>query len=324
MQRKELGPAREAYREAARLAPDAPEPLLGLAEVAVNEGDPVAALVPLQRAVEIEPDYRAAHYLLGLTLEELGRTDEAQAELAAGEGARKRPMTDAGSRQLSLLSFGRAMARRDSQQLLAESRAGEALEILQPLVERFPGDVRLRVNYALALSRLGREDEALAELAEAASLDPTFAMVPYNRAVACLRLGRPTEAVAHAEQALELQPQLTPAHLVRAKALLELGRLEEARAAAEEALGLDARLAPAHEILGSVAEQGGRPEEAHAAFLRAAELAENDGRPWPEIFRYALRSRDLALAERAIAALQRLDPAFAELPEMQRQLEQAR
>jgi tetratricopeptide (TPR) repeat protein len=324
MQRGETAPAREAYRTAANLAPEAPEPLLGLGEVALTETDPLTALPPLQRAVQVDPDYRAARYLLGVTLQQLGRDAEAEVELAAGQGARKRPMPDAASRELSLMSFGRAMARRDSQQLLAESRAAEALELLQPLVDRFPGDARLRVNFALALLRLERAEEALAELAEAESIDPGLAMVPYNRAVACLRLGRAAEAVTHAERAIALQAQLTPAHLVRAKALLELGRLEEAGAAAEEALTMDARLAPAHEILGTVAEQRNRPEEAHAAFLRAADLAENDGRPWPGIFRYALRSRDLALAQRALAAVQRLDPNFAELPEMQRQLEAAR
>jgi tetratricopeptide (TPR) repeat protein len=316
--------ARTAYEAAQRLAPQAPEPLLGLAEVAFAEGAADKALDPLERALKLDPHYRVAHYLLGLAYGQLGMASESARELAAGEGGLKRALRDAGTLQLPVLSFGRTRARVDSGKLLAARRPREAADLLEPLVARYPDDAMLRINLALAWRDLGRTDDALSALAEAESLDPTLALAPLNRAAICLELDRAEEAEAAAARAFQIEPKLALAAVLRSQALVKLARLDEARAAAEQALALDPNLAPAHEALGSAADAAGRADEARVAFLRSAELAASDPRPWPGIFRFALKSGDLELAQRALDTLRKLDGGYPKLADLESELTKAR
>jgi tetratricopeptide (TPR) repeat protein len=316
--------ARAAYEAARQLAPQAPEPLLGLAEVALAENAAEQAIDPLERALALDPHYRAAHHLLGLAYGQIGLSAESTRELLAGQGGLKRSMRDAGTLQLPILSFGRTRVRVESGKLLTARRAQEAAEMIEPLVAIYPDDAMLRVNLALAWKELGRTDEALGALAEAEELDPTLALAPLNRAAVLLEQGRAQEAADAAARALAIDARFTVALLVRAQALLKLGQLDEARAAAEQALALDARLAPAHEVLGAVAEAHGMADEARASFLRSAELAASDPRPWPAIFRFALRTSDFELAERALETLRKLDPGYPQLDALSSELEAAR
>lgn len=321
LQRGMTASARDAFRAAAGAAPRAAEPLVGLGDVHMTESKPGDAIATLEGAVELDPGYRAAHLLLGMAYREAGREEDGQRELALGEGGKKRYMLDEGTRQLTMLSVTRTSARIDSSRMLAEGKAQEALDLLKPMVERYPEDVRLRVNLALSLQRLGRSEDALAELREAQGIDPQFAMVPYNLAFVCLTLGRNEEAVKHAERALELAGNIAPAHLIRAQALLALGKPKLAAQAAQKAIELDPNQAPAFEILGEVAERIGQAEQAHKSYLHAAQLAENDPRPWPGIFAYAVRTKDVELADRALTALKRLTPEGGDLDAMQAQLD---
>lgn len=316
--------ARAAYEAAQKLAPDAPEPLYGLAEIAMAEGNADQAIEELKRALAKDPHYKGAHYLLSLAYGQLGMQAEAEREFAAGKGGLKRALRDAGTLKLSMLSFGRTRARVDSSELLSARRADEAAKMLEPIVAHYPDDASLRVNLALAWKDLGRTEDALAAFAEAEALDPSLVFAPLNRAAVCLELGRAEEAAEHAARALALDPRLSPALLVRAQALVQLGRLDEARAAAEQALAVDAQLAPAYEVLGAVAEGEGRGDEARAAFQRSADLAGSDPRPWPGIFRFALRRADLELAARSVETLRKLDPGYPGLEAMTQDLEQVR
>jgi tetratricopeptide (TPR) repeat protein len=316
--------ARTAYEAAQRLAPEAPEPLLGLADVALTENEPDKALAPLECALQLDPHYRAAHFLLGIAYDKLGRKSESALELAAGEGWQKRALRDAGTLQLPILSFERTRARVDSGKLLAARRPREAADLLEPLAARYPDDAMLRVNLALAWRDLERTNDALRALSEAEAIDPTLALAPLNRAAICLELGRAEEAEAAAARAFQIEPKLALAAVLRAQALVKLARLDEARAAAEQALALDANFAPAHEALGAAADASGHMDEARASFLRSAELAGSDPRPWPGIFHFALKSGDLELAQRALDTLRKLDAGYPKLAELESELTQAR
>ena len=217
-----------------------------------------------------------------------------------------------------------AQAIAQSQQLLAQGRAPEALPLLEQAIARDPRDARLRVNLGLANLQLGRSEQALEVLAEAERLDPTLLMAPFNRAAACLELERLEEAIQHADRALALSPGFAPGHLVRARALLGLERNEPAREAAEQALVFDAMLAPAHEVLGEVAHREGDDAEARTQFIRAAQLASADPRPWPGIFRFALATGDQEMAQKALEALERISPRDPALAGMRDELERAR
>lgn len=70
--------AREIYARVLAENPDSPEALNFLAVMHVQYGDPKLAVALLQRAIEIEPYYAAAHSNLGNALVEIGHTADAR------------------------------------------------------------------------------------------------------------------------------------------------------------------------------------------------------------------------------------------------------
>jgi tetratricopeptide (TPR) repeat protein len=60
---REVGPARAAFQSALALDPDHPRALLGLARIAIEEGDPDAARPALDRALLYHPDFPEARAL---------------------------------------------------------------------------------------------------------------------------------------------------------------------------------------------------------------------------------------------------------------------
>ena len=85
-------------------------------------------------------------YLLNNDLQDWrNKHEEADRELSLGSGGRKRGMADRGSAQLVELSAGDGRGLGTSRALLQKGRYREATQLLEPLVERFPENARLRV-----------------------------------------------------------------------------------------------------------------------------------------------------------------------------------
>jgi tetratricopeptide (TPR) repeat protein len=76
-----LQKAQNEFRRALELAPDKPEALVGLANVAILRNNIEEAVVTLEQAVELQPAMREALFALGRAYTIVGRTDEAKATL---------------------------------------------------------------------------------------------------------------------------------------------------------------------------------------------------------------------------------------------------
>jgi protein O-mannosyl-transferase len=105
------------------------------------------------------------------------------------------------------------------------------LTMYASLARTQPHNVRGRIGLANQLSAEGRDDEALAELAQVETIDPRMPELHATRAVIHYRHGRWPEVLASAEQALALDPGQPQAQLLRATALLRLRRLDLADSA---------------------------------------------------------------------------------------------
>lgn len=322
--RGDLEEARSAYETAAQLAPRAPEPLVGLGEIALVDGDAPRAIERLERAVALDPDYRSARYVLGLAYRAAGRQAAAARELTLGSGGRKRSMRDPASRELARLSAGLERALSQSQRLLKQGRAAAAAQLLEPAVARHPENARLRLNLGLAWFELGRREEGLAALEECQRLEPDFPMVPFNLAACCLELGRPAESIAHARRAIVLSPEFAPAHSVLGRALHELGQNEQALEALLQAERRDPKNPVVQGDLGEVCLGLGRPAQARRHFARACELAPQDWSPRVGLARAALQEGALAEARQALDEARRLAPEEAKIAALAQELEQAR
>jgi predicted O-linked N-acetylglucosamine transferase (SPINDLY family) len=96
------------------------------------------------------------------------------------------------------------------------------------------------LNRGLALTRLGRLEDAYANNRVAAEAYPQLADSHYNLAEVALALTRPADALEHCARALALDPRHVGALFDRTLALSALHRFDEARAAWEAARSVDA------------------------------------------------------------------------------------
>jgi Flp pilus assembly protein TadD len=74
-----------------------------------------------------------------------------------------------------------------------------------------PGSPEVHNNLGNALSKLGKNDEAIIEYKKALALRPSFAVAHYNLARTLAELGRTTDAVAEYNQAVKLKPDYVDA-----------------------------------------------------------------------------------------------------------------
>ena len=231
--------ARPLFERLIRERPDLCEGPLGLAEIALAEGRPDAAVEHLEEARRLEPGYRRINYLLGIAYRDLGRTEEARRELTLGAGAQARRLPDRFTERLVKLSFSRTVRNKRAVQLLAAGRAEESRALLQATLQLDPADARTRVNLAIAERRLGNHGSALEHLKRAAELAPDSHQVHVNLGETLVEMERWDEALTAAEQAVVAGPNTAAAYRVRGQALLGLGRTEEGRRDLEHCLSLD-------------------------------------------------------------------------------------
>ena len=99
-----------------------------------------------------------------------------------------------------------------------------------------PGNVAIRNNLGVALSRQGKDDEAAAQHAAVLRLDPSSVDAHFNLALILSRQGRYEAAAAHYREALRLDPSAVDLHYNLGMILADLGRYEEASAHYTKAL----------------------------------------------------------------------------------------
>jgi protein O-mannosyl-transferase len=146
------------------------------------------------------------------------------------------------------------------------------LAIWEDTVAKQPNNARAHTGLGIALNRLNRKDEALAQYREAVRLAPDYAIPQCNLAEVLLQRGQATEAIAHCEAALRSTPDFVEAHTNLAAALLKLGRIDEALAHCEAALKLNPEFVAALSNLSRAQLQKGRTTEAIANCEKALRL----------------------------------------------------
>ncbi|HET6764633.1 MAG TPA: tetratricopeptide repeat protein, partial [Longimicrobiaceae bacterium] len=168
-------------------------------------GRPEEAVDAFRRATEANAGYVEAHLNLAITLNDLGRFDEARAEFQAASDA---DVEKAGGRFPSAAAARLANKHAELGDLYAEAGSpDDALREYGRAVELRPQFLDIRNKLARILVDAGREDEAARELTEVVELRPAFAAARANLGLALFRLGRMDEAEAEWQRCLQQQPQ---------------------------------------------------------------------------------------------------------------------
>lgn len=186
----------EAEREAGlAIAQDPRDPmahaLIALCRVHAERGK--EALEPARAAVGLAPDIAYFHYVHAFVLHHLDR--ESDALVAAHEAIRLAPEEE----DNFALRASIQLARRDWNAALADAEAGLALN---------PEHVESANLRAMALVRLGRNDEATATVDYALERAPENALSHANQGWTSLHRNDPRRAQEYFREALRLDPEL--------------------------------------------------------------------------------------------------------------------
>jgi protein O-GlcNAc transferase len=185
--------------------------LLGI--LALLSGRPQAAVEPISRSLESNPQQPVAHMNLGVALQHLNERERA---LGCFDGAlRLAP------------DYAEALNNRGNV-LLELQRPQAAVESLERALHFRPDFPLAWYNHGNALRSLGRLDEALISYERALRLDPTLAPALCNHSALLLEFGRPDQALLGYQRLLQLHPLYPDGLYGAAMSLLMLKRFQEA------------------------------------------------------------------------------------------------
>ncbi len=215
------------------------------------------------KIIELNPDDAAAHYNLGVLLNDLKRYDEAEKEYR--EAIRVDPEYAAAHSSLGDLLNNRG-------------RYDEAEKEYKDAIRADPDDAIPHSNLGVLLNDLKRYDEAEKEYREAIRVDPDDAAAHSNLGSLLNGLERYYEAEKAWRVAIQADPDHATAHYNLGVLLNDLERYDEAEKECREAIRVDPSLAEAHANLGILFLATERPKEAEKEFEIAKELFKNQGR----------------------------------------------
>lgn len=270
----DLEGADASFARAAELKPDHPGGWVGLARVRLQEGRAGEAAEILERILAGDPLKTFVPYvqqLLGTAYARLGRLEEAKVLLARGRAGRP-PWSDRWERELDEYRVSRNERVQASVKALKSGRFDQALEILEPLRESYPGDVRVLEQVGVAYFNLGRLDEAEAAFREWIALAPEEPTALQDLSAVHEARGDLPGALELARKAVELNPRQARGHRRLAEVLLRTDRPGEALEVYREAVRLDPRDPELLLAAGGLAWRQGHRAEADERFRRVREL----------------------------------------------------
>ncbi len=213
-----LADAERAYRAILAAAPAYAPALRNLGVLAMQAGQPDAALALLGQALAAAPNSPETLYNLGYVLMAVGRAAEAELRL-------RQALAAAPGYVDALANLGSLLTTQD--------RLDEAEPLLRQAIRLGPWHVGALNNLGALLARRGRHDDAAACFQAACAADPALPLSRINLGTALLQGGRIEAAIAALQAGLAGDPSHVEGRFNLAWALLLAGRFAEGWAAYE-------------------------------------------------------------------------------------------
>ena len=195
--------------------------------------------------------------------------------------------------------------------LFATGRYAESIEHYRATLAAGQASGETRTNVGAALLKLGRTDEALAELEQALRHPPVFASTHTNYGAALVAANRPEEGVRQFRLALGIDPQSLQAHLNLGAALAAAGRGEEAEAVYRQAIVYHGDSPGARRSLAELLIESRRPREALDQYVEILRLAPDDARANQGLGLAFLQLEEFERARQSLRRSVELDPTSA-------------
>jgi len=224
-----------------------------------------AAIPHLKRATELDPNFAMALAVLGVTLNNTNKTQEASEYLQKAFDAKER----ASEREKFYISSHYYGTYR--------RQADKDIEILEQWIQAYPRDTVPRNNLSLMEAAVGQPEKALASASEALKLNPKDPYAYSNLAAAYMALNRYDEAKAVAEQAVAQKAEPWSIHVNLYQIAFIRGDDGAMQREVEQATGK-----VQEPVIGLVRAAGecaqGKIKSARASYARAVSVAQTQGR----------------------------------------------
>ena len=194
---------------------------------------------------------------------------------------------------------------------------GEALQVAQDVVTRFPNDARSQAMFALALTQNGRSEEAIAAGVRAIDLAPQWAEAHAYLSMAYRDQGRFRQAIESGERAVQLDSNSVDAKRAMALSLAFVGEFDLAIQTYNEAIVIAPRLDALYFELAVYYQAQENYDAAVAAYDQVLANDPANVKAYTRKCETYFRQRDDARAEEACEQALLLDDNF---PEAWRQL----
>jgi protein O-GlcNAc transferase len=264
-QARQYAPAQEEFRRLLAIHPEAPEPRLGLARIALRLGDYEGATRLFREVLERKPKDPQSLYNLGLVRYRAGDYAEARSLL-------ERLLAEMPGHAEAHYMLGLCFMRGGDD--------GRAEEELRRAIGLAPENSQAHFNLAKVYARRGKKAEAEQEQEIFVRLWDRQAKdrAAEGNARELFLTGDYAAALKEYERLLAISPESGRYQLGKAQCLLKMKRPEEATAALEKAVASDPKLAEAHYHLAVLYQQRGEEEKSRRereAFDRLEAIGEN-------------------------------------------------
>lgn len=261
LEKNDLAAAERAFRESMALDPQAPQPLLGLADLALRKKQQKEAWAWLDKALKLAPQN-------ALVYQAIGRYHFATGQAAKAVDALKKAQQLDPNSALIPIDLGEVY-------MQGLRRPDEAATAYRRALDIDPQRAGAHYGLGTALSASGKLADAETEFNRAAALAPDNPLPGQSLGRLYLRQGQTDKAMAAFDAVLRVEPNFVPALLDKGDIYLGKGDLNRALAEFQRAVKVSPNYDVAQLKLGMACQGLGRSTEAEKAYLTAIRINPN-------------------------------------------------
>jgi tetratricopeptide (TPR) repeat protein len=226
----------------------------GLGRIAFVQKNMPAAIASFQQALQLFPNYGAAHYALGLALRDAGQASEANVHLKLSQEFKYvRPaLDDPLLAALAELNASATVHLKRGVALGEDGKLAEAIAEHERALAVNPKLTQAQINLIQLYGRAEQADKAEQQYRTLVAVNPNLAESHYNYGVLLTGLGRLAEAAQAFHRSLTLNPQHAESHHNYAVLIEREGKLDEAATHYRQAIANKPDHRAAHFHLGRI------------------------------------------------------------------------
>ncbi|NNE66475.1 MAG: tetratricopeptide repeat protein [Pyrinomonadaceae bacterium] len=221
-----IGLATKSFESAAKITPNEPAVLYGLAQIAYEKSEFRSAADLYEKVIDILPRANRVRYSLALAYRKLGQPDKAREQLKL-QGPVGVKVADPLLEKVENRKTGARPKLQEAKTAIDAGQFEDAAKIYAEILKSDPNNTTALVNLGVAYSGLKKNAEAITVFEKAIALQPDNINAQYNLGILYNIAGKPLQAVSSFKAVLKSKPNDVTSRLYLAKALRNADLLDE-------------------------------------------------------------------------------------------------